>query len=203
MSKFLTILTAFFLFNISLSLLYSCNKDKYNDGGCGPFETEYCATLKSINITPMRWVNDIYYDTINNGQSIRYSNFVLSVLLTGEKTTCYKKQVNPFMNSAYACTPPISELNFKGTISKVSITCDNDFDDTHLKGDDLSAYFELRDENATLNKVEYMGNGRTGNHKFRLTSPPKVSGTYIFTVTYHLSDGSKVQGVCEPIKLSL
>lgn len=204
MRKSFVILSAFFLFNISLSLLYSCNKDKYGGGGCstGTNKSKYCATLKSLNITPMRRLGDSYsYDTIATHEFVLYRNFVLSVTLTGEETICYKKLVNPFINAAYACTPPIPSLNFKGTINKVSITSDQDFDDTHAEGADLSAYFEIVNGRNDLNEMEYAGNGITGNHKFMLKSSPKTNGAYTFTVTYHLTNGNQVQAQCVPVNL--
>ncbi len=194
MHKSLLIIITFFLFNISLSLLFSCNKGKYDDDGCGGTNvSNYCGTLKDISVDVLRMNSNGYsYDPVTSSDVLRYYETALFVQLTGEKTICKSSVNNPFINTAYACTPPIPSMNFKGTIVSISIACDKDFDSTHPAGADIKEYFEFYDGDSDINIVEYDG-GSGGIHKFLLQKQPAKNDTYTFTVTYHLTDGSKVQ----------
>ena len=91
-------------------------------------------------------------------------------------------------------------MNFKGTIASISITCDKDFDNTHPAGSDIRGYFEFYDGDTDINVVEYDG-GSGGIHKFLLQKQPAKNDTYIFTVSYHMTDGSKIQSSSREINL--
>ena len=133
---------------------------------------------------------------------IAAKSLVLTVDMQATEATCRRKVSNLFITSAFACTPPLPRISFKGAITDVIITSNGDFDAAHPAGTDLADYFAIIDAD-DLNFYEQKNGGFNVQRSFALKQNPAAAGRHQFTIIYKLSNGADIQAVCSPVNLYL
>lgn len=203
MRKSIIILSAFFVCNVLLTGIYSCTKT-YDDGCGGKNGWEADNRCSELNSATVTLVNS-QYQPIFVGSEVKATDVVLEVTFNEQAVTCKaNKVVNPFITAAYACTPPPPTYFHKDGIVQVSITSNNNYDDSHAAGSDLSAYFEI----PTLEKLNEVGvangdiNDFETNHHIALKQAPQFAGKYNFTIQYHLASGAIVEATSGAINIT-
>ena len=137
-NKLLILLGGFLILN--LFGLFSC-EDK-----CGPFPNRF-------KIIGLDWVNykAIYSDTADTrlllsdieNDSVDHDKY--AILIAPKQETYYAQNTQKlhfsFIQSAYACSPPIPETDEK--IDSIVILSESDFNLNHPSGNDLSDLFDI------------------------------------------------------------
>lgn len=197
MKKTLTLLFALFCTNALLTLTYSCRKTVDKDP-CNTSQQYVCGSLDSISWKPYKTAANI---------SVKATDLVIIATLLGNDVVCKSMKTNPFITSAYACTPPLPIYNIKDSIESMSITSNNDFDTSHPAGTLLNDYFNMPDLNRFNTMMHNGGYGAAykaeNSFEFKLLQSPSDTGTHIFTLTLKHKSGNIRTVNCVPIQLLL
>lgn len=197
MKKSLILLTALFCTNLMLTLTYSCRKTVDKDP-CDTSPQYKCGSLDSLSWVP--------YNIAAN-QTVKATELMIIATLLGNDVVCKSLNTNPFITSAYACTPPLPVYNIKDNIESMGITSNNDFDVSHPAGALLNDYFNMPDLSKFNTMIHNGGSGATykaeNSFEFKLQQSPSDTGTHIFTLTLKHKSGNIRTVDCVPIKLLL
>ncbi|HEY9177703.1 MAG TPA: DUF5034 domain-containing protein [Flavipsychrobacter sp.] len=204
MRKVLIVLSLMAGANLLLIGLYSCNKSEPDPYPCNTTQQYKCGTLDSLSWKPYK----TNYQSISANQAVRAEELVFEVTLLGNDVVCYKQsKPNPFISSAYACTPPLPIYNIKDSIEGISITSNHDFDATHPAGASLNEYFKMPDFKEFNALVANGGYGAVYDAEkalqLRLEQSPSDTGTHVFTLTLKHKSGNVKATSSVPIKLLL
>lgn len=203
MYRKLLLVTLFLTGNLLLGSLYSCH---IIDDGChfSPVD-DYCSDADRLSV-------DVYsakdFQSIAQGETVIATELMLYVNMHGSRTVCFNQVQpvsNPFIASAYACSPPIPSYTLNDKVMAVNITADRDFNANYPQGSSLNAVFripQLSSINITYSDV-YGSEQVIGQNNYYLDQSPAQAGDYIFTITYTFNSGKTLSGSTAPITLSL
>lgn len=194
-NKPLLLLVAFFALNFLLSLSFSCKKTDDDITGFG--RQTYCIAFDSMEVAAVKGPSLYSGTELREGQTLSKGDSLhLYLTFYSQQVVCYQlPERNPFMNSANALTPPPPSYSFKDSVVQVSITSDNDFDNTYTKGQELIGLFDIKDMTQDdLGQIDYSVKDYlvVGHHRFQLRQYPATTGKHRFTVKYQLASGKIV-----------
>jgi hypothetical protein len=133
--------------------------------------------------------------------------------LIREKMACLEKRQSLFISSAYAYTcrcPPAQEFRPKDSVVSIKIYTLQAFDNTHLAGSDLTAYFKVYKaysfstiENFIKNSPVTLFDSEELEQTidFLLMTAPAINVEHTFKVQFILSDGRTLEGETPTVKL--
>lgn len=202
MRKSILLLSAFFFCNLLLSTFYSCDKNYTCTEKTRFTRDVVCYDLSNANAYIF---TSSYSGKVDEGNFVKAENLNIKVTLVDTTYTCKANRTfNPFMTSAYACTPPPPRLVRNDQIVNVSIISDNNYDDSHKAGSDLSNYFDMPE----LSELNATGFTSTNNkeletsHLFILNKAPSMNMDHNFTIQYHLASGNMFEATTYTVKVT-
>lgn len=202
MYRKLLLVTLFLTGNLLLGSLYSCHL--VDDCNFTPVD-DYCSDADRLSV-------DVYsaadFQPIAQGETLNATELMMYVNMHGSRTVCYNQPQpvsNPFITSAYACSPPIPSYTLTDKVTGINITADRDFNANYPQGSSLNAVFRiplLSSINVTGTDA-YGSEQMIGQNSYFLDQKPEQAGDYTFTVTYTFESGKTLSGSTAPITLSL
>ena len=204
MYRKLLLVALFLTGNLLLGSLYSCS---VVDDGCNftPVN-DYCSDADRLSV-------DVYsaadFQPIAQGEAVKATELMMYVNMHGSRTVCYNQAQplsNPFITSAYACSPPTPSYTLTDKVTGVYITADRDFNANYPQGSSLNDVFRmplLSSINVTGTDAYDGSEQMIGQNYYYLDQKPEQAGDYTFTVTYTFESGKTLSISTAPITLSL
>lgn len=199
MRKTAVALAVFAFINLSLVLFYSCGK--YPGADCGKGGPYY----QCVNMTTLEAVVYRFGDVkIAPNEALQYKDVTIQARFIGGGVICQRKvERNPFIQSAYACSPVIN-YRTKDPVSTIVITSDAEFDATHPAGTALNEYFNMPNisdlnKNLTYEQGTYQDSLGIALQYFALNRAPEKEGNQKFSVTVNLLSGATYTAECQPV----
>lgn len=172
----------FFVISYMLFLLFgilSCT----NCGNQGL--TKYRISSFTNELLTIETIDNRYINDFLNQDEINYSKFGIRIVPEKDFYANNKAHLN-FMNQAYACDVPFPSTT--DTYTHIQIITNSDFDDNHLTGSDISAYFNIvnysQNENNYISLTAYNQLLPKGVDELSLLlmQAPMQSGAFTFTI---------------------
>lgn len=176
------------------------NSCQINDD-CGPFVSELYVndlTVQAVKLEPS--ANDqIDFTALSPSDSISAEQLAIHIIPVGEAAPYAGKasfQIS-FTNVAYACSPPIPDL--QGYIANLEIISNNNIGEDFPAGTDLAELFDIyivdRSKNLHYKKLDLQSYLETNPdipdaYFLVLKNPATVSGKHKFSIEYYQSVGS-------------
>lgn len=162
-------------------------------GGCPePIIGNYsnCSTtIENLQITQKS-------STVTESKSLSKYHYGIRVTIQRSEDVCMKRNNSLFTQSAYACDCDFDKYFPRDSIVAVVVKTENDFDEEHPAGSDISDLFEvderyyigISDYIETIELIEY---DNVGTFEFDLVmrNPPTIGTKHQFEVIIEFSDG--------------
>jgi len=148
---------------------------------------------------------------VTSAGTIASTNYGIQIQLLTEQITLKKQQISwGLIQSAYACSCMEDDYIPKEEFSSLKIFSNNDFDDAHPKGTDLSLYFNAKSNDTMSSLADYLKSFK--DFKFIppiifyegifLQVPPKSGKKHRFKVSITLSDGRILESETTEVELN-
>lgn len=203
MYRKLLLVALFLTGNLLLGSLYSCH---IIDDGCNfAPANDYCSDADRLSVNVYTTNN---YEPVTQGNPVKATELLLYVNMHGSRTICLNQAQpagNPFITSAFACSPPIPHYTLNDKVTEINITADRDFNANYLQGSSLNGVFRI----PLLSSINISGGDSygsdqiVGQNNYYLDQKPELAGDYIFTITYTFQSGKTLSSSTAPITLSL
>lgn len=174
-----------------LTALYSCNKG-YNDDGCGG-STNYTPTITHLKDISISAYNQQTNSVIQNDGNVKATDIALNISMNVDYVALNESKQNfrnPFVTAAYACTPPVF-YQLSDSIVAITITSNNDYDDTHKAGANLYEYFQSPE----LSEINGTEPSTDAGYMMYLNQAPKENTAHKFTIKIRMVSGAVKEAV--------
>lgn len=190
----------------TITLITSCKRSLWCESTCGcdskgnpiQYDAHKCGVLHSVELIAayeQQQTDELH--EVAEYELIRFGDLSLATVLNTTLTDCARNSDNStwdfsFVNTAYACTPPIQNLDFQGAVKEVQIFADRDYDADHPAGSNIIDVFEKRDSNlntaapSNYKKYQWL-------HYYDLVKIPAKRDTFQFTIRYVMNDSRVLQ----------
>lgn len=148
---------------------------------------------------------------VTSAGTISSTNYGIQIQLITQQITSRKQQISwGLIQSAYACSCVEDDYIAKEGFSSIKIFSDNDFDDTHPKGTDLSLYFKAKSDDTMISLADYLKSFKDFKYippiifyeGVFLQVPPKSGKRHKFKVSITLSDGRILESETTEVELT-
>jgi len=187
---------------LSLQLITGCV-----DCNCGPNQT-FHTTTKTLLVNNID--STLPEPMTANSAVINANNYGFKMQLLSDRVAQKNQKVNwGFIQKAYACSCAEDIYKSKEHILTLEIFSNNDFDASHPKNTDLSAYFKVKIYNNLNTMIEYVKYinkfYQSSSNPFYwgifLQAVPSLSKKHKFRIKITLSDGRILEAETTEVEL--
>jgi len=151
----------------------------------------YCQLLQGIEMTPF---NSMTTDTLGNMDSVKSSDFMVSLRFSKTQFSCKNASGFSLIQSAMAFKPNVQEVYFD-TIKQITITSDQDFNSTHPAGTSLNDLFEIPDSSSGYYRGQY------SDLQYGLYKAPDTEIYHRFSINVEIAGSLPYDTILPPIKI--